>query len=239
MINVSRETLEGGIVMARKKGKRKVVEPQKKKHQGSKYSPDSYYEALLSLDESAKRKSMKNLLKAARERIRQINKQGYGKKSKAYKDLMSDLKRELNIDNLSSKKSLSVYQLNKEIEILQRFMQDPKSLVSQIRKEDARFEKAVNTLKSRGYGGIDADEFKKFVESGDFAEMTKYEDSDKIIDMFFNDFADNYFDFDKAVEMFYKFVKKADGLNKMQYDEMRRKGKVAEFIQSPWSFTIE
>lgn len=224
--------------MARKKGKRKVVEPTKKKYQGSKYSPDSYYEALLSLDESAKRKSMKNLLKTARERIRQIKKQGYGKKSKAYKDLMSDLKRELNLDNLSLKKTLSVYQLNKEIEVVQRFMQDPTSTIEGLKKEDARFDKAVNTLKGKGIE-ISSDEFRKFVASGDFSDMVKYEDSEKIVDMFFNDFAENYDDFDKAIEMFYQFVKKSNGLNKMQYDEMKRQGKVAEFIESPDTFTIE
>lgn len=238
MINVSRETLEGGIVMARKKGKRKVVEPTKKKHQGSKYSSDSYYEALLYLEESSKRKSMKNLLKAARERIRQIKKQGYVKKSKAHINLMSDLKRELNLDNLSSKKSLSVYQLNKEIEVVQRFMQDPTSTIEGLKKEDVRFDKAVNTLKGKGLE-ISADEFRKFVVSGDFSDMVKYEDSDKIVDMFFNDFAENYDDFDKAIEMFYQFVKKSNGLNKMQYDEMKRQGKVAEFIESPDTFTIE
>lgn len=224
--------------MARKK-KRDSVVKQSAKHQGSKYSADAYYKALTSLGTESKRKSMKNLIKAARERMNQIRKQGFEKKSSAYKNLYADLKRELNLDNLSIKKSMKDYQLNKEIEILQRFMQDPTSLVSQLKKEDMRFEKAVETLKKKGYGGISPDEFRKFVMSGDFAEMTKYEDSEKVVDIFFNDFADNYDNFDKAVEMFYKFVNKSDGLNEMQYRELRKQGKVAEFVRSPWTFSIE
>lgn len=224
--------------MARKK-KRDSVVKQSEKHQGSKYSSDAYYKALTSLGTESKRKSMKNLIKAARERLNQIRKQGFEKKSSAYKNLYADLKRELNLDNLSIKKSLKDYQLNKEIEILQRFMQDPKSLVSQLKKEDMRFEKAMETLKKKGYGGISADEFRQFVVSGDFAEMTKYEDSEKIVDIFFNDFADNYDNFDKAVEMFFQFVKKSDGLNEMQYRELKKQRKVAEFVRSPWTFSIE
>ena len=224
--------------MARKK-KRDSVVKQSAKHQGSKYSADAYYKSLTSLGTESKRKSMKNLIKAARERMNQIRKQGFEQKSSAYKNLYADLKRELNLDNLSIKKSMKDYQLNKEIEILQRFMQDPKSLVSQLKKEDMRFEKAVETLKNKGYTGISADEFRKFVMSGDFAEMTKYEDSEKIVDIFFNDFADNYDNFDKAVEMFFQFVKKSDGLNEMQYRELKKQRKVAEFVRSPWSFSIE
>ena len=224
--------------MARKK-KRDSVVKQSAKHKGSKYSADAYYKALTSLGTESKRKSMKNLIKAARERMNQIRKQGFEQKSSAYKNLYADLKRELNLDNLSIKKSMKDYQLNKEIEILQRFMQDPKSLVSQLKKEDMRFEKAVETLKNKGYTGISADEFRKFVMSGDFAEMTKYEDSEKIVDIFFNDFADNYDNFDKAVEMFFQFVKKSDGLNEMQYRELKKQRKVAEFVRSPWSFSIE
>lgn len=224
--------------MARKKKRDNVVKTTAK-HQGSKYSSDAYYKALTSLGTESKRKSMKNLLKAARERMNQIRKQGFEQKSSAYKNLYADLKRELNLDNLSTKKSMKDYQLNKEIEILQRFMQDKKSLVSNLKKEDMRFEKAVETLKKKGYTGISADEFREFVSSGDFAEMTKYEDSEKVIDIFFNDFADNYDNFDKAVEMFFKFVKKSDGLNEMQYRELKKQRKVAEFVRSPWTFSLE